>query len=132
MMISPSPFLRRVLIVDAAASAAAGAAMTLGANVAADVLGLPADLLRYAGIALLPFAALVAWIATRAAVPRAAVWAVIAANALWTLDSLWLLASGWVAPTALGTAYVLAQAALVAGFAELEYLGLRRAVPAAA
>lgn len=131
-MMRPSLFLRRVLIVDALASAASGALMALGAGPLAAALALPEDLLRYAGIALLPFAALVGYLATRATLPRAAVGAVIAANALWVVESLWLLASGWLAPTALGIAFVLAQAAAVALLAELEYLGLRRASLAAA
>lgn len=126
MTIQPSVFLRRVLMADAAASAATGALMAFGADAFADLLGLPESLLRYAGLALLPFAALLAFIATRAALPRAAIWAVIVANALWVTDSLALLASGWVAPTALGIAFVIAQAAAVAALAELEYVGLRR------
>lgn len=132
MMIRPSVFLRRVLLADAAASAVTGALMAFGAGQLGGLLGLPGDLLRYAGLALLPFAALVASIATREALPRALVWAVIVANALWVVDSLALLASGWVMPTALGTAFVIAQAAAVAVLAELEYLGLRRAALAAA
>jgi hypothetical protein len=54
------------------------------------------------------------------------VWAVILCNAVWVADSLLLLMSGWVQPTALGTAFVLAQALLVGLFAELQALGLRR------
>jgi hypothetical protein len=60
------------------------------------------------------------------------VWVVIIANALWVVDSLWLLVSGWVSPTALGVAFVLAQAAAVAVLTELEYIALRRASLAAA
>jgi hypothetical protein len=37
-----------------------------------------------------------------------------------------LLASGWVAPTALGYAFLLGQALVVAILAECEYLALRR------
>jgi hypothetical protein len=37
-----------------------------------------------------------------------------------------LLVSGWVAPTALGYAFVIAQAAVVAVLAELQIAGLRR------
>lgn len=128
-MMRPSSFLRRVLVADAAASGATGAAMALGGGFAAGLLGLPEDLLRYAGLALLPFAALVAFIGTRDEVPRAALWAVIGANVLWAADSVLLLVGGWVAPGALGTAFVLGQAAAVAVFAELEYMGLRRTTP---
>ncbi|WP_431267624.1 hypothetical protein [Dankookia sp. P2] len=59
-------------------------------------------------------------------------WVVILGNALWALDSLLLLVSGWVAPTALGGSFVVAQALVVALLAELEYTGLRRSAPLAA
>ena len=128
-----SPFLRRVLLADAAASGLTGLMMALGADAPlAGLLGVPAALLRYAGLALLPFAGFVLWLATReAAVPRLAVWVVILGNALWAVDSLALLLSGWIAPTALGIGFVAAQALAVAVLAELQYVGLRRSQPAA-
>jgi hypothetical protein len=56
---------------------------------------------------------------------------VIGINALWVADSVLLLLGGWVNPTGLGYAFVLFQAAVVAGFADAQYLGLRRsAAPA--
>jgi ABC-type proline/glycine betaine transport system permease subunit len=73
---------------------------------------------------LVPFAALLAVVATRARISRAAVWTIIAANAAWTIGSFGLLAVG-IAPTALGYAFVIAQALAVAILAELEYTGLR-------
>ena len=124
---SASPFLRSVLLMDAATSAAMGVALLLGAGMLAGLLGLPEVLLRGAGLSLLPFAAFVAWVATRPALWRAGVWAVIALNVLWAVDSVVLLVPGWVAPAAQGYAFVLAQAAFVAVLAELEYVGLRRA-----
>lgn len=121
-------FLRRVLLADALISGATGALMLGGAPLLAGMLALPEPLLRYAGLALLPFAAFVAYLATRAAIARAAVWLVIAINALWVLDSLVLLLSGWVTPNMLGYGFVLVQALAVGVFAELQFLGLRRAV----
>jgi hypothetical protein len=119
-------FLRRILLADAATSAATGVLLLADAGLLAELLALPADLLRFSGIVLLPFAALVALLATREHLPRRAVWAVIAANALWALGSVLLLVSGWIEPAALGIAFVLAQALVVALFAEAEYVGLRR------
>ncbi|MGE0726318.1 MAG: hypothetical protein AB7O45_18235, partial [Alphaproteobacteria bacterium] len=95
------------------------------------LLGLPAALLRGAGIVLLPFAALVAWLGTRREVARGAVWAVVVVNALWAIDSIVLLLTGWVAPTGLGIAFVVFQAVVVAGFAELQWMGLRRSAAVA-
>jgi len=122
---SPS-FLRRVLLVDAFASAATGLLMAFGASLLAPLLGLPPDLLRDAGIVLLPFAAFVVFIGTRPEVPRRGVWVVIVANALWVIDSLVLLFSGWVQPTVYGQLFVAAQAFVVAVLAELEFFALRK------
>jgi hypothetical protein len=59
---------------------------------------------------------------------RPAVWVIIVANAAWTAASLLLLVSGWVTPTTLGYLFVVVQAAAVAIFAELQWLGLRRQI----
>ena len=126
-MKSNTTFLRRVLIADAAASAATGLLMLLAAGPLEQWLAIPGALLRAAGASLIPFAALVAWLALRETVSRAGVWTVIALNVLWVVDSVALLFTGWVQPAMLGYAFVLAQAAAVAVLAELEYVGLRRA-----
>ena len=128
----PLPLLRYALIGDAVASGATGLLMFAGAGFLTAWLGLPETLLRYAGLVLLPYAALVGHLGTRNAPARPAVWAIILANAMWVIDSLVMLASGWVAPTALGTAFVLLQALVVAGFAGAQYLGLRQATGRAA
>ncbi|MCC7275679.1 MAG: hypothetical protein IT561_23615 [Alphaproteobacteria bacterium] len=125
-------FLRRALLADAAISGAAGLVCVLGAGTLGGLLHMPEPLLRYAGIALLPFTAFVLWVATRDRPARAAVWAVIVCNAAWAADSVLLLLSGWIDPSALGLVFIAVQAAAVAVFAELQYVGLRRAVVAAA
>jgi hypothetical protein len=89
-----SSLLRRVLLADAALSATAGLLIFGGAAFLADVLALPESLLRYTGIGLLPYAAFVAYVATREELNRTAVWAVILLNAFWVLDSLVLFLSG--------------------------------------
>jgi hypothetical protein len=60
-------------------------------------------------------------------VPAALVLAVIALNAAWVADNILLPLSGWAQPTGLVTAFVIAQAAAVALFAKLQFMGLRRA-----
>ena len=116
--------LRRLLHVDAATCAASGALLAAAAPALAGPLGLPAALLREAGIALVPFAALLLWLARRPHPPRGAVWGVVIGNALWVVASVALLPL--LTPTALGEAFVLAQAAVVAALAWLEYAALRR------
>jgi len=119
-------FLRRVLIADAVVSGATGVMLAFGADLIASLTGLPVALLRYAGVSLLPFAAIVAAVAMRPSISAPAVWAIVIYNALWTIDSLVLLVSGVVAPNALGYAFVIAQALAVGMLAELQYFGLRR------
>jgi hypothetical protein len=123
-----APFLRQGLLADAIITGATGLVMFFGAGILASLLELPEALLRYAGLALFPFVAYVAYIATRERLHRSAVWAVILINALWVAASIVLLLSGWVAPNALGSLFVIVQALAVAVFADIQYLGVRRAM----
>src|SRR5262245_366110 len=128
MSFTRSPyFLRVVLLIDAAVSAATGLLLALGGGFLEPWIGVPALLTRGAGVSLLPFAAIVAYVAMRPTLSQPAVWAVIVYNVLWTIDSLALLVSGSVSPTALGYAFVVAQALAVGVLAELQYIGLRNA-----
>ncbi|MGL1423590.1 hypothetical protein ACSTJ1_00165, partial [Vibrio parahaemolyticus] len=68
-------------------------------------------------------------VATRSQPPRLGVWAIIIVNAVWAIESVLLLFSGWVHPNALGQVFIVAQALMVAGFAELQFIGLRRTGP---
>ena len=126
-----STFLRRVLLVDAATCFATGVLLALGAAQLEGVLGLPAQLSRYAGLSLLPFAVFLIYVARRESLSPPMVWAVIVANALWTIDSILLLLSGWIEPTTLGLLFVLVQAFGVAVFVALEYFGLRQSAAVA-
>lgn len=121
-----SPFLRWVLLADAATCTLTGLAMTFGSSLLEGLSGLPASLLFYSGLSLIPFAGVLGYLALREHLAPAAIWAVIALNVLWAIDSIALLATGWVAPTALGAFVVVAQALGVFAFAALEYAGLRR------
>ncbi|MGE0849123.1 MAG: hypothetical protein AB7O44_05805 [Hyphomicrobiaceae bacterium] len=127
-----NPFLRNALLLDAAATGATGLLLIGGAGLLEGVLGLPAGLMRWAGLVLIPFVAFVAWAGTREPASQGAVALIIAVNVLWVVASVCLLVSGLVAPTLLGYAFVLAQAAVVALFAELQYVGLKRSGPVAA
>jgi hypothetical protein len=121
-----STFLRRVLFADAATCIASGLLMMFGASLLEQYLGLPAELSRYTGFSLLPFAAFLVYLAMRENVSQRVVWAVIVLNALWTVDSFLLLLSGWFTPTEVGYAFVIVQALGVGVFAGLEYLGLKK------
>jgi len=119
-------FLRYALLADAIASGATGVLLIAGAGFLDGLLGLPVALMREAGLLLVPYVALVAYVGTREHIARPAVQTIIALNIVWTLCSIGLLLTDYVAPTALGTAFVVAQAAVVAVFAELQLIGLRR------
>jgi hypothetical protein len=123
--IQPSVLLRRVLWADAIVSAAVGALMALGAPALHGLLGLPVALLLIAGVALLPYAAYLVWLATRPCVPRAAVWLPIALNLVWAVDCGLVLFGAGAHPTALGEAFIALQIVTVLAFAELEFIGLR-------
>ena len=119
-------FLRYALLADAVASGATGLLLIAGADLLTGLLGLPVALMREAGLLLVPYVALVVFVGTRETIARPAVQAIIALNLLWVVGSMGLLMGGWVAPTALGTAFVIAQAVVVGVFAELQFVGLRR------
>lgn len=125
-----STLLRRVLLADAIVSGAVGLVLLIGAGPLGDELGLSPLLLRWVGVILLPWFALLGYLGTRGRIPVPAARAVIGANLLWVLASFLLLATGWVEPTTLGYAFIIGQALAVVLFAELQYLGLRRATSA--
>jgi hypothetical protein len=124
-----SPFLRNALLIDAVASGGTGLLMIAGASLLEGLLGLPAALLRGAGLVLVPYVAFVVWAGTREPIPGAAVWTIIAANAAWAIASAFLL-MGSLTPTLLGYVFVIGQALVVALLGELQYVGLKRPIPA--
>lgn len=126
-LIRISKFLRFVFFADAATCIATGLLLTVSGGFLESYLNLPTKLMFYAGLSLFPFAAFLIYAATRKSVSKTAVWLIIGLNLLWTIDSFLLLLSGWVAPTTLGYAFVIFQALGVAMFADLEFIGLRKA-----
>jgi len=127
--IVPTSFLRRVWWADAAVSAVVGAAMAAAAGPLEGLIGLPARLLAVAGLSLLPYAAFLAWLATRAVVPRAAAWAPVLLNVVWAIDCI-ALAVMQAEAVPLRVGFLAVQVLTVLTFAELEFDGLRRS-PAA-
>jgi hypothetical protein len=122
----PSPLLRGALRADALASGAGGLLMLAGGPALAAPLGLPTGLLQGAGLLCLGWAAVTFLMSRRGTLPAWAVWAVIGLNLAWVVESVVLLLSGWIAPTGLGVAFVLALAAVVDGLALAQWIGLRR------
>lgn len=124
--IAPSRLLRLALGADALASGASGVLLALAARPLGEWFGLPPDLLRAAGLAFLPWAALVGWLTTRRTLPRAGGWTVVALNGVFVVAAAAAPFLGWISPNALGTAFVLALAGAVLVLTEAQAIGLRR------
>ena len=122
----PSPLLRVALTLDAAVTAANGAAYLAAAGPVGELLGLEPALLRGVGAFLLAFACVVAVAARDDRPARPLVLAIIGANGLWAAGSLVVAIAGWGDPSTVGTVWIVLQAAVVGAFAELQLMGLRR------
>jgi hypothetical protein len=118
--------LRHAILLDAIVSGATGTLLALGAGLLSGLLGLPHALLTGAGVFCIVYAFGLAVLARRPVIPRPLAMAVVAGNVAWVAASLWLPVSGLVAPTTLGTAFVLGQAAAVMAFAVLQRIGIAR------
>lgn len=120
--------LKFALVADAVASGATGLLMAAGAGLLAGFLVLPEPLMRYAGLFLLPYAAMVAWAGSRPEIPRGLAGLIAAINVVWATGSVALIALGVISPSLIGGLFVTAQAAVVALFAILQIVGLRQSV----
>jgi hypothetical protein len=131
MPVQMSSYLKKVLIADAVVSGAAAVAMMAGSVFLPALLGLPAELLLWAGAALIPFVAGLALVIRQQQVAPGVVVAIIAINIAWVVASLVVAFGPVFAPSLQGKVFVVAQAATVALFAELQIIGLRRSRAAA-
>jgi hypothetical protein len=125
----PAPsLLRLALRADAVVSGLNGAAYLLLTGPLSDLLGLSAGVLRAVGVFLLVYAAAVWWVGDHPAAP--AVRTVIIGNLLWSVGSIAVVVADLGTPTTLGAVWLVLQAAVVAAFAVLQLVGLRRATAA--
>jgi hypothetical protein len=124
--------LRRSLQLDAAASGGLGVLLAAGGAVLDGPLGIPAAVLVPVGGFLVLYGAALWLLGLRPRLSRPAAKVVVAGNLVWVAASVLAAVAGWWSPTTLGTVLVVAQAAAVAVFAELQLTGLRRARPVAA
>lgn len=126
-----STFLRFVIGADAAACGLMGAAFAFDAGLLAQPLGLSPAFMQPVGLFLLVYATGLVVMALRPTLPRPAVWALVAFNALWAIESIAIMALGWVQPTQLGVGFIAAQAVAALIVGDLQYIVLRRAKRAA-
>ncbi|MEV5596810.1 hypothetical protein [Streptomyces sp. NPDC052496] len=120
--------LRTVLRTDSWSTAAFGVFLLAGSKALSAPFGIPTAWSVPIGIAMLGGAAALALIAGYPRIPTGPAAAVIAGNALSFLAMLLLTFSGLLPLTGLGTVFLVTGAVVVAGYAVLEYVGLRRYV----
>ena len=116
--------LQNILLLDAATCVATGALMAFGSNFVAGLTAIPAPMLTWAGLILFPCAALMLYAGLQASPTRSIVWLIVLGNIGWVIASVGLFA--FIAPNALGTIFILAQAVVVAVLALLEHNAMQR------
>lgn len=129
--IHPSRFLKVALLVDALVSGLVAVLQLLAGKLLTSLLALPAMLLFESGVFLVGYVALLVTMARSQRLWSWLVLAIVVGNVGWALGCLGLLQLLPAAPSALGTAYLLLQAAAVLVFAGLEWAGWRASSPAA-
>ncbi|GLT11523.1 hypothetical protein ACFQFQ_24460 [Sulfitobacter porphyrae] len=123
---SQIPALQTILKLDSATCALMGALLVSASGLVAGVTAIPADLLFWAGLLLLPVAAFMAVLAGTVSVPSLGTCLVIGGNVLWIVASLALPVTGVISPNAFGWILVLGQAVVVAGFVWAEWTAAQR------
>lgn len=120
-------FLRNVLRANAIFSTVSGLVAIFFAEAIANLIGLEnASLLVGLGVALFPFAFYVYKVATMEVLNAKLVWVIIEMDVLWVGGSAILLLSSFVPLTTVGKWSIGFLAEIVAVFAVLEYVGLRK------
>jgi hypothetical protein len=126
LMINSSTLLRRALVADGIISGTMALLLVIAAAPLATLLALPEGFLRETGLLLIPYALFAGYLGSRARLPAAVAWLVVAGNTVWTLASFALLLGNWFSPNLLGEMFIAAQAIAVGVLAELQYIGTRR------
>ena len=117
---APARFsLKQLLMVDAATCLVTGILLVAASAPIAGLLGLPRNLLFYAGAVLFPCAGLMVMAARSRSTPL--VWLVILGNFAWAAASV--VVAFAFEPTSLGLLFVLGQALVVAALGFLEWRG---------
>lgn len=129
-MTHETPALPSLLAFDGLTCTAMGALLLAAADPIAGLTQIPAGLLWWAGLLLLPTAAFMAIASRQAPTPRWMTSLIVAGNGLWALISLALPLLGPIQPNLLGYVFLLGQGAVVAALGVAEYAADRRAHPA--
>ncbi|MDF1732322.1 MAG: hypothetical protein P1U49_12525 [Minwuia sp.] len=125
-----SDFLRRALQMDFGISLVCTVLLIAASAPLAELAGLPHMLVLGTGLVFVPFLMLLGWLLLRPAPPAIGVKLVIVLNVGWAVATGLFLASGIVSLTVPGYVLVVGIAVAVVVFAEMEIIGLRRALSA--
>jgi hypothetical protein len=118
--------LKAVLLIDAAITGVTGALMVAGAWLLDDLLDLPVDLLRIAGLVLFVYVAGLVNVARQEPINRMLIELVAVINVGWGIGCVALLLGGWTDANVLGIGFILLQVVAVIVFAALQVLKLRQ------
>ncbi|NGN64520.1 hypothetical protein G5C51_11475 [Streptomyces sp. A7024] len=121
---TPTTWLRRVLLLDAAVTTANGLAYLAASGPLEDLLGVSAGLLLGLGAFLVGYGAVVGYVGLRPSPPPGAVAVFIDINLAWTAASI--VAVVLLDPSGTGTVWIPLQAAVTAAFAVAQWVLLRR------
>ena len=125
--IAPDSLLRRVLQANMIFSGVSGLLLAVDAGPLSRWLGLPAAwILVVTGLGLLGFAWQLFQTAKQAPINLRQANTILLVDVAWVVGSALLLFTGWVSFSAAGWWAVLAVADMVALFAILEFVGIRR------
>jgi hypothetical protein len=119
--------LHRIFLVNSLSSAAAGIAFVIASGPLAALMGVANPLaLVMLGVGLLVFAAGVYYTASREVINRRAAWLIFELDVVWVIGSALILLTDAFGLSTEGRWLVLILADLVAVFAIIEFIGLRR------
>lgn len=129
MTVPITPFLRKVLVADALFGVAPALLFTFASGFVSELTAIPQSLLFWAGIVLIGYTALLVIVMQKESASRLVMIDVAAINFAWAAISVGLLAGGFITPNALGVAFDILQALVVAGFGAAYLVGMNQAKP---
>lgn len=125
--VAPSDgFARLTLKLDGVVTGLNGLGYLALATVLDSLLGIGTSVEYPVGVFLLVYALGVLVAGTRERISRKALGTVLVANVLWAVVSIVTVISGALSPTVAGGVWIVLQAVVVALFAALQYVGLKR------
>ncbi len=123
--LQPSRLLKAALLLDAGISGATGALQMGPTAEVSGLLQLPPALLMESGMVMVAYAALLMLLVRASKLASALVGSVVAGNVAWTLVCAGMAVTGTPTTNALGTGFLLLQAAMTLTFAGLQFRGLQ-------